>query len=537
MKTSGVVIDFYDDLNGSLVKKAFPTAEALPEGVKTAHILSQEERDVLRDEAYALILHNEGSLLRKFACVDEGNTILSCLYFEENAELLPQEAMKTAAANLASFCEDFGLEPTPFVKMAAELKKDEEAKSGMGRTRDPMRQPMVGDEADWSARTNLVSVRGGSDSGRVIPTANQMKTAQMMPGMPGGTMPAPSTTPAAASPMMGKKPVGGGTAPMPMPKVASGGKTLRAKEPKVNLDSFHKLNPEADPRRGALTTDKRDVGVSQVNPPQQNHTPHKDQNTFSVGPGQGDLEVNYKQTMWPKVANRIDVSGKDPEVYVQKKTASIYALGNKYPLDSYVDVQAAVSYFDNNWTDMSPVDRHEYCVKTASRANDLGIEISELMDRYGSQSYSADVEAHLSARKANSEKEFHELFDTLKEKRSSIQPDVFVGLLQQADEAAGLNWYYGGSIADPFLSTFGPSVEKLAGVAWSWQSRVGDHVNCEQLDKLAKDGHGVLKKYFTHDLIAGFMKDPVTVFESLPEDSKTILARLANGEFDGLPTN
>ncbi len=53
--------------------------------------------------------------------------------------------------------------------------------SGSGMVRDPMIQPLVGDEADWAARTNLVSVRGGADSGRVIPTANQMKTASLHP--------------------------------------------------------------------------------------------------------------------------------------------------------------------------------------------------------------------------------------------------------------------------------------------------------------------------------------------------------------------
>src|SRR3990172_9507136 len=118
MKTSGVVLDFYDDPNGSLLKKAFPTVDVLPDLVKTAHILSSEERDVLRPEAFALIMANEGKLLQKFACVDAGNTFLSCLYFEENADRLPEEAVKLAAVNLVSVCEEFGFEPTDFVKTA-----------------------------------------------------------------------------------------------------------------------------------------------------------------------------------------------------------------------------------------------------------------------------------------------------------------------------------------------------------------------------------------------------------------------------------
>lgn len=663
MKTAGVILDFYDDMSGSVLKKNFPNPDELPESVKTAHILNAEERQVLRDEAFALVLHNQGDQLRKFACVDEGNTLLSCLYFEETAELLPEEAVKTAAANLAAFCEEFGLEPTRFVKIAAEMKHSDNAKSGMGKTRDPMHQPMVGDEADWSSRTNLVSVRGGSDAGRVIPSANQMKTAGVsrglqqlatkpgasgaaatwahmrnaarvegrraaksmatgspreavkgsvlgkglrdlsrerlpqaassgitktfsvdktagllnvyvvrpgsvpspgvplespdskkpehksehkkkaagsypdpetvkqlkkqygsgwekqlgfkskaatgMPGMPGGTTPAPSTRPATGSPSMGKSPIGTGgmAAPSSMPKMGSADEAMA-----------------------------KNVGVKQKNPPQQHTKKTSDKNTFAVGQGQGDLEVNYKSTQWPKVANVVDVSGKEPVVYSKKKSASMYALDDRYPLDSYADVKKAVEYFNENWVNMDAASRHEYCVKTAARADQLGLEISELMERYGSTSYAPDVEAHLAARKANSEAEFHELFDSLKEKRSSIEPEVFAELLQEADRAAGLSWFWGGNISDPYLATFGPT-EKLANSNWTWQSRVGDHVNGEQLERLARDGKGMLKKHFDHNLIAGFQKDPIAIFESLPDDTKTILARLAASEFDGLQNN
>jgi hypothetical protein len=64
------------------------------------------------------------------------------------------------------------------MKRAGVIDKVKKAPAnGAGKQRDPMAQPLVGDESDWAARTNLVSVRGGADSGRVIPTANQMKTA------------------------------------------------------------------------------------------------------------------------------------------------------------------------------------------------------------------------------------------------------------------------------------------------------------------------------------------------------------------------
>jgi hypothetical protein len=395
MKTAGVVFDFYDDPTGSLLKKTYPTANELPEKIKEAHILSTEERDVLRDGAFALRMNNDGQVLRKFACVDAGNTLLSMLYLEQAAEILPEEAVKVAASNLFDFADEFGLQPTEFVKKAA---------SGMARKRDPMSQPMVGDEADWAQRTNLVSIRGGSDSGRVIPTANQMKTASIKDGL-------------------------------------------------------------------------------------------------------------------------LEISGQDAKPKVKKASAEKLALG-RFPLDSYGDVKAAVRYFDEHWTELYPAQRHEFAVKTAARAHELDIQTSEILDRYGSTGYAPDIDAHIASRKASAPQEFKDSYNLLKEKRSSVSPDEFVDLLTQVDKAAGLNWHWGASICDPYMATFG-GLEKSAQVeAWSWQNADGVHVDAAQLKALA--GTDLIGKNFSADVAEAFKDDPVAIFESMPDNSKTIMAKLAN---------
>lgn len=498
MKTAGVVFDFYDDPSGELVKTAFPTVKTLPESIKQAHILSSEERDVLRDEAFALIMSNEGKVLRKFACVDAGNTLLSCLYFEENAQRLPEEAVKVAALNLASFCNDFGFEPTDFVKMAA---------AGHSRTRDSMRQPVVGDEADWAARTNLVSIRGGGDSGRVIPTANQMKTAGLLNVY-----------------------------------------VVRQNEvpQQINLDSHHKLNPEAKPKGkkkeagrddviknkfralfgggAVLTDDKKDNGVKSKNPDlQKKSAPPADKNTFAVGQGQGDLEVNYKSL--PKIATIVDVSGKTPVHKFEKKASSRHALNDTwYPLDSYADVKAAVAYFNDNQHMMMGCDRHEFAVKTASRAEELGIETGELLSRYGSTDYSPDLEAHIASRKAAAEN-FKEAYNVLLEKRAEVSPDAFVGLLMKVDEAAGLNWYYDGAVTDPYLATFGGK-EKSANASWQWDG--DERLTADKLAGLSNSEE--FKNSFSSDITSEFAKDPIAIFDSMPAPTKAIMARLAIGE-------
>jgi hypothetical protein len=449
MKTAGVILDFYDDLSGDLFKKAFPTVAEIPEVVKTAHILVPEERDVLRDEAYALVMHNEGKLIRKFACVDEGNTVLSVLYFMQNYDKLPTSVVKTAAENLSAFCEEYDLPVPSMLKLAA--------KAGMSRTRDSVRQPIVGDEADWAQRTNLVSVRGGSDSGRVIPAANQMKTAESRQG--GAVL---STD---------KRDVG-----------------VKSKMPKLNnpdtkrinfLKGFHKLNPEANPKH--------------------------------------------------KISVAVET---DAPIVVKRASANNTALGGKYPLDSMADVQKAVEYFDENYKYMEPIEAHIYAVKTASRADELGLTISGTLQRYGSKTYAEDVDSHLANRIACTVEDGSHLYQELREKRASMEPEEFAEALTKVDEETGVKWYWGGDVADPYYATFG----KVAS-SWSWQGRLGDFVSEDELKHLARNGRPLVHKHFSSEMVDQFIKDPIAIFESMPEDSKMILARLANGKNDGLPMN
>jgi len=97
-------IDFYDDTNGTLLKEKLPDINAVPEFIKTAERLTPEEMDKLPDDVFALVAWDGTEKMRKFACVDQGNTALSVIYFMENKDLLPEEAQKTAAANLVTAC-------------------------------------------------------------------------------------------------------------------------------------------------------------------------------------------------------------------------------------------------------------------------------------------------------------------------------------------------------------------------------------------------------------------------------------------------
>jgi hypothetical protein len=99
-KLSGLVLDLYDDSRGEILKGLFQARDQVPEVIKQAHYLTSEERAALPDDLFALVLQDGDVTLRKYACVDPGNTLLSMLYLIKTANKLPQQAVELAVENL-----------------------------------------------------------------------------------------------------------------------------------------------------------------------------------------------------------------------------------------------------------------------------------------------------------------------------------------------------------------------------------------------------------------------------------------------------
>ncbi len=104
-------LDPYDDNRAQL--KQLPE-EVQGDLLKLAQDLSGQLDD-LGDQAFALVAHIQGpehsTTIRKFACVDPGNTALSVLYFLGNYAELPVAAVKVAAQNLLRSALDFDQTP------------------------------------------------------------------------------------------------------------------------------------------------------------------------------------------------------------------------------------------------------------------------------------------------------------------------------------------------------------------------------------------------------------------------------------------
>lgn len=118
-KLSGLVLDIYDDPGIEVFQTIFPDVNSLPEIVKEAHLITSEEYQKLPDEAFALVLVDGDTEMRKFATIDAGNTALSVEYFLKTAHKLPVEAQKVAAQNLIAACGWYGIDPPELLKEAA----------------------------------------------------------------------------------------------------------------------------------------------------------------------------------------------------------------------------------------------------------------------------------------------------------------------------------------------------------------------------------------------------------------------------------
>jgi len=109
-------LDFYDDMGG-ILKSAVSDSSDLPDFVKTASSVGKDDPG----NCFALVMIDDGKVLKKFATADKGNTWLSSLYFSMTKDNLPEEAQKTAAANLLVACEHYGIDaPTDLYDLSGD---------------------------------------------------------------------------------------------------------------------------------------------------------------------------------------------------------------------------------------------------------------------------------------------------------------------------------------------------------------------------------------------------------------------------------
>lgn len=476
-RLSGYVFDTYDDGDGQVLRTIVENPSHLPSIVKTAARLTETQINELPDDQFALIMLADTTAgpikFKKYATVDKGNTVLSVLYLLKQANILAPEMAQTAAWNLAEALDRHGLPVPEELAKLANKKNTISTGYASGKSQKPyvngkVQQLQYPEILEEPKESHENPQLGRHDA--AWSDVNQRTNAE---GTPGSNF--------------------------------------------LELPAF----PQKEKIKTASVED-----ITRWDTARQKQSPQEYANLFSQNP-------QPKQQSW-RESPYFDISGWDPSMPgVPDATPPERTLLNgSYPIDGYDQVKTASVYFDDNWKSLGFRDRHTYCVKLAARMIELGMELPENIARYGSTTYAADLESYVEARRHYVHEEAHPTLDMLLEKRAQVSPGVFVEALSEFDRLNDLNWYWDSKIADPWYSTFGPSIEKIAEENWRWDG-VGTRICEGDLDDLARNSYNSLVKNFGEDFAKEFSRSPKTFFMNLPNPNKIILARFASDRHSG----
>lgn len=470
MKTAGLILDLYD--NPKDLRSIYPTLDEVPELVKSAQVLSSTELDQLPDNSFALVLMDGDTRLRKYACIDGGGTVLSMEYFMRHGHKLPEEAQKTAAANLLVACGWYDIEPPPELEKIA---------LGVNGLMTAAMAPSLLKGTHQQISTNLAGSSAGG--GRVMPLLEQQAIGHMAKG-------------AEAS----------GTALMPSQDAGDLGAAVARGRPGSTNTSAQKSASTGHLVPGH-TGEKGDI-LEQA---------------FGVA---GEQYQKAPQTPVQTLRPHVNVTGKQPPRKIETKMASIHAYENVFPLDDYAQVKQASEYFDANLPAMPPAMRHEFAVRMVERASAMGIEFSKEAAAYGATGFATDeqLRAALDMRRPFLSKEAAAAVDELFERRGALGPEAYCELLEGIDKQAEIDWRYDRAILDPYASTFGV---KTAAATETW-THANDYVTKQQMEHFAVTAALALRDDYGDDFVKDFQKDPWGIFNSLPLPQKVRLARRAS---------
>ena len=285
----------------------------------------------------------------------------------------------------------------------------------------------------------------------------------------------------------------------------------------VNACISHRLMPPAALTKISQGTEKANVGelTKQHEEKKKQKGPEEDWGTDRVN------------------ANVLDTTGKKPPYKAKlarptsdEDYAVVLQDGSRhYPIDTWDRIKMAEQYFSEERVRMQPHVRRQFAVKLASKSAVVGYPLDTDIIELGAVTYAdgGHIKAAIEMRKAACDPgaDTREWLDDLFEKRATIQPKTFAECLRRFDVGLGFDHGWDQVIPDPWSSTFGI---KTASVVWSSGA---ERVTDDDLTNLARNHIARIKDLFSDDFVEEFQKDPVTIFNSMPDPQKKLLARLA----------
>lgn len=538
MQTSGVILDIYDDHRGRILREK-TAAAPLPEKLKTAALLSPEELSRLPDRLFALVAQDGDQTLRKYAMHDEAHLATSVIYFLECGHLLPKVAQDVAAQNLVAACDWYDIDvPPPLLKMAGVAS----SALGVGGAALGVMGMVDGTKAGLEKKkSDMDRFRMAQASGMSVPpqhkTASLEEPSDDLEELLFGEKSAAEWSDMRKHTRREKRPGGDWEAVTYTPTKKEG--TWEAtRGGKTTLEHDSGWDKKADLTGTEIMTHQEvNRGKRVIHPSSKSSvataTTSKSAGIYPVDP-------------------HVDITGLAAPTVIKEAVYQHFALGDRYPIDSYGQVKQAEAYFDEHAHLFALPDRRNFAVSLVKRANDLGINVEGRALDYAGFRYGPHVMAELQKRANNfDDPAASEVFTDLQEKvASGMSPHIAVVAIAQADQALHLEPAYGRPVVgfrDPFAAVYGVKVaaDQVTGLddaaraeyptearSFSWNEG-SDYVTEDMLYHIAESHLPSLDDMFGAGFGKDFGKDPVGTFKSLPDPQKHAIARLASDNSGG----
>jgi len=206
----------------------------------------------------------------------------------------------------------------------------------------------------------------------------------------------------------------------------------------------------------------------------------------------------------------------------------------KYPINSLADIDAAYDYFVQYRHDLEPHNRRIYADQLAGYMKTAGYDIPDVVSTYLGDARQ-DISAGIHIRRVNSPESMHRRLEAIEKIAAYEHPADVMVMLDRWDRDVGLHRRYH-MIPDAVQTIYG--IDKQADFDESTWTGDTDTLQRGDLEAWVNstDFSEVMKRQFPIDLVNS-MRQPGnawTVFSSLPDPHKKIIARMCNDTSSGL---
>lgn len=231
-----------------------------------------------------------------------------------------------------------------------------------------------------------------------------------------------------------------------------------------------------------------------------------------------------------KTAHKIEV-----EAFTPDTSHHFYALRNSYAMPNQEFVKKAAAYFvdyENEFMDAQ--DRHQFAANVLARAKELNVPLEQAteLEKYASAEYGDILGVQIRMRQdlLQARPEMSAALEKIATYKQTLPPLEFAKLLFTFDKKASLSKYYGGYLADAFKSTFEQRITKKAS-GYTWESGDGE-LSCNEKELISafEKKADKIKGYFGVTIADQLKKHGCQIFDSLPDDAKETIVKIAKGD-------